>query len=70
MIERKWVSQDGLMRAGEYDIKIDNLIAEGSCVHGNKDQVIRVSLMVDTSWNDLLQALPLGSIIKDIRRMR
>jgi hypothetical protein len=61
---------DNGLRAGEWDILVDKIISDGSQVHGEKNQVIRIILNRETTWNDLLKLLPQGSMIRSWRRMR
>jgi len=58
------------LRPGVWDITVDRLISEGSSIHGHKNELIRVELIKNTTWDELLKALPKGSIIKSFSRVR
>lgn len=58
------------LRAGEYDILVIRLIAEGSRIHGHKNELIRLSLMKDTTWKQLYKDALKGMIVKEVRHVR
>ena len=55
---------------GEYYFMIDSIIGEGSTIHGGKDIPIRISLNCKTTWEEILKAIPKGSLIKYYIRIR
>jgi hypothetical protein len=58
------------LSAGEYDFIIDSLIGEYATIHGGKNLVIRISLNRKTTWEEILKAIPKGSLVKSYRRVR
>lgn len=56
------------LRPGEYDFLIARMISEGAVIYGYKEELLRVSLCMNTTWEKLLNVLPKGSIIKNVRR--
>jgi hypothetical protein len=55
---------------GEYDFIIDSIISEGSTIHGGKDIPIRISLNRKTTWEEILKAIPKGSLVKSYIKVR
>jgi hypothetical protein len=58
------------LNAGEYDFVIDSIIGEYATIHGGKNLVIRVSLNRKTTWEEILKAIPKGSLVKHYRKVR
>ena len=59
----------GLM-PGEWDFLINKLSSSGSQLANEKDVLLRICLIKKTTWEDILKAIPKGSLIKDFRRVR
>jgi hypothetical protein len=58
------------LNPGQYDFIIDNLHGYGCCIDVGKDIPIRIFLDKKTTWEDILNLLPKGSLIKKIRHTR
>lgn len=55
---------------GDYYIKYERIIDEDSHLNCNKNQLIHVKLIKNTTLSDLMKVIPKNSIVKSIKRMR
>jgi hypothetical protein len=59
---------NGLM-SGDWDLLLKTIKSEASQTFG-EDQLLRIALIKDTSWEEILKLIPKGSLIKQFRRVR